>query len=325
MSLPKLILVVVDPAMHLTAGVRRAVELGRRSGARLHLLMTAFDSRIDATAELVDPEVERLARQQYIDVRLKWLGEYTAGLVGQGLRASCEVTWARKEYEAVIGKVLEGGADLVVKDLRRDLVLRRWSTIRTSDWRLARLCPVPLMLVQEDAPLLPSRVAAAVDPSHPGVRPADLDDRVVGAALPLAMTCGASLDLLHVFPYQRGNEGMAAKMDALIEELRRDDRLAFNRFADRHGVAPEQRLLLGGDMVAETLRHVETAGIDLLVIGSQYVSGFDRLLLGSNAEALVGQAACDLLIVRPGDFMPELARHHALEALQRHEAQRSAN
>ncbi len=317
MSLPKLILAVVDPAMQITAGAHRAVELARRSGARLHLFMSVFDARIDATAELVDPEVERLARQQFIDVRLNWLAEWTAGLVSQGLRASCEVAWARKEHEAVIAKVLESGVDLVVKDLRRESVLRRWTSIRTSDWRLARLCPVPLMLVQDGARPLPSRLAAAVDPSHPDAHPEGLDDRVVQAALPLAMACGAALELLHVFPYHRADAGLAAKMDELIEELRRDDCVAFNQFADRHSVAPEQRVLLGGEPVAETLRHAELGHVELLVIGSQYLTGLDRLLLGSHAEAFVSQAACDLLIVRPDDFGRELARHGALDALQK--------
>ncbi|THD03134.1 hypothetical protein B1810_11150 [Panacagrimonas perspica] len=286
--------------------------------------MPTFNPRIDATAELVDPEVEQLARQQFIDIRLRWLAQWTADLVSQGLRATCEVTWARKEYEAVIGKVLEIGVDLVVKDLRRDSVLHRWSAIRSSDWRLTRLCPVPVMLVQADAPLLPSRIAAAVNPTHPEAHPAGLDDRVVKTALPIAMTCGASLELLHVFPYRREDEGMAAKMDELIGELREEDRLAFNRFADRNSVPQEQRMLLGGDPVTETLRHTETAGIGLLVIGSRYRSGLDRFILGSNAEALVSQATCDLLVVRPEDFGRELTRHRALEALERHEAARTA-
>ena len=62
MSLPQQILALVDPTMHQTAATRRAVELARRCGARLHLLMVAFDERIDATAELVDPEIANLAR-----------------------------------------------------------------------------------------------------------------------------------------------------------------------------------------------------------------------------------------------------------------------
>lgn len=311
MSLPQSILAVVDPSMRSTAATRRAVELARRSGARLLLFMPVFDARIDATAELVDPEVERLARQQFIDLRLKWLAGWTAELVRDGLRASCEVAWARAMHTAVIARALEIEADLVVADLRREALMRRWSAIRTSEWRLARLCPVALMLVQEDAPLLPSRIAAAVDPSHPQARPVELDDRVVHAALPLAMATGAALELLHVFPHRAADEGLNAKMDELIEELRREDSEAFAQFADRHSVSPEQRMLLEGNPVVEVLRHADTAKLDLLVIGSQYRSGLDRLVMGSNAEAMVAQAACDVLIVRPSGYREAYARRNA--------------
>lgn len=308
MSLPQLILAVVDPAMRQSAATRRAVELARRCGARLHLLMVAFDARIDATAELVSPDVERLARDHFIEQRLRWLAEWTAELVAHKLRASCEVLWAKATYEAVIDKALELSPDLVVADLHRDSFLRRWSVVRTADWRLARLCPVPLMLVQSEAPSLPALVAAAVDPSHPHARATELDARVVQAALPMAMACGAPIELVHVFPHRHGSEGLAAEVDALFERLRREDSAAFHEFAQARSVPAESRVLLEGDPVEELLRHAERRDVGLLVIGSQYRHGLDRLLLGSHAEALIAQAGCDLLLVRPDGFAAELAR-----------------
>ena len=307
MKQPELILAIVDPEMHQSAATRRAIELARRCGARLHLCMPVFDLRIHATADLVDPEVEQLARQQYIDQRMRWLAEWSAELASQNIRTSCEVLWARKAHEAVIETVRELSPDLVVKDLRRESFLRRWSTIKTSDWRLIRLCPVPLMLVQEDAPILPVRVAAAVDPVHPQARPTELDDRVVRTALPMAMAANAELELIHVFPYRRDDEGMSVKMDEVIERLRREDTDAFASFARGYSVPAERRVLLGGDPVKELLEHVEASGVDLLVIGSQYRGGFERLLLGSNAESLISHANCDLLLVRPDGFTGEPA------------------
>lgn len=316
MSLPQTILAVVDPAMCQTAATRRAVELARRCGARLHLLMVAFDAHIDATAELVDPEVERLARERYIDLRLRWLAGWTADLVAYPLRATCEVVWAKSLHEAVIARVLEQSPDLVVADLHRDTFLRRWSVVRSSDWRLARLCPAPLMLVQADAEMLPALVAAAVDPSHPQARPTELGERVVRAALPLAMACGAAIELVHVFPHRRRLEGLDAGTGELIERLRGEDRAAFHAFADQHSVPLESRVLLENDPVEELLHYTERRDVGLLVIGSQYRRGLDRLLLGSHAEALIAQAGCDVLVVRPDGFALELARHRTPDALQ---------
>lgn len=312
MSLPQQILALVDPSMHQTAATRRAVELARRCGARLHLLMVAFDERIDATAELVDPEIANLARARYIDERLHWLAEWSVELTAQELRVTCEVQWAKSLHDAVIAKVLEIKPDLVVGDLHRESFLRRWSVIRSSDWRLARLCPAPLMLVHPDAAILPALVAAAVDPSHPQARAAGLDERVVQIALPIAMAAGAPIELVHVFPHHRQNDRLSAKMDELIEQLRAEDRAGYWTFADQHSVPTESRVLLDGDPVEELLRYAERRDVGLLVIGSQYRRGLDRLLLGSHAEALIAQAACDILLIRPDGFLEDLQRHHAL-------------
>lgn len=311
MSLPKSILCVVDPAMEKTAAVRRAVELARRSGAQLHLLMVVFDLRIDATAELVDPEVSRLARERYVEQRARWLNDLSTSLTELKARVSCEVVWARKVHEAVVAKVAERAPELVVKDLHRQDVLRRWSVLSSDDSRLARICPAPLMLVQPDSRAGFARVAAAVDPAHPAAREAGLDDAIVRMALPMAMVAGASLELMHVLPYRPGREGLSVEIDELLERIRNENKAAFDQFADRYGVPPEQRVLMTGDVVGEVLRHVEGAEVDLLVIGTQYRKGLDRFLLGSHAESLVAQAPCDVLLVRPEGFAESMARSRA--------------
>lgn len=316
MKMPQQILVVVDAATYQTAASRRAIELARRTGARLHLWMPAFDERIDATAELVHPDVERRARGQFIEERLRPLAAWTAELVSQGLRATCEVVWAKAAQDALLAAVLELSPDLVVKDLQRESFLRRWSVIRNADWRMARTCPAPLMLVQPESPVLPARIAAAVDPAHPNAHPSELDERVVQTALPLALAANATLELLHVFPYRPQDEGLSAKMDELIEQLRREDAEAFARFAEKFSVPQDRRVLLGGQAVVELVKHAEESGVGLLVIGSQYRTGFDRFLLGSTAEGVIAQAGCDLLLVRPDRFAAELARHVDVDTLK---------
>ena len=321
MNMPRSILAAVDPEMRPSASTRRAIELSRRTGARLHLCMPVYDARIDATAERVDPEVARLAREQFIGTRLRWLAEWTAELAAQNLRASCEVVWARAPHEALLVRVLEQAPDLVVKDLEHDSFLGRWPVIQTSIWRLLRTCPSPLMLVQPDAPLMPSRLAAAVDPSHPNARSSGLDDCVVKTALPLAMVTNATLDLVHVFPFRREDAGMSAKLDAVVDEVRAEDRRIYNEFAERHSVPRDRRVLLGGSPAVEILGHVQAHSIDLLVLGSEYRGAWDRFLLGSTAESLIAQATCDLLLVRPEGFAAQLSRHMDLDVLRaRHES-----
>lgn len=316
MDMPRSILAAVDSGMRPSAATRRAIELSRRTGARLHLLMPVYDARIDATSERIDAEVARLASDQFIGTRLRWLADWTAELAAQNLRASCEVVWARASHEALLARVLEQAPDLVVKDLEHDSFLGRWPVIRTTIWRLLRTCPSPLMLVQPDAPLMPSRLAAAVDPSHPNARSSGLDDRVVKAALPLAMVANATLDLVHVFPFRREDSGTSAKLDEVVDEVRTEDRRIYNEFAERYSVPRDRRVLLGGSPAVEILNHAQAHSIDLLVLGSEYRGAWDRFLLGSTAESLISQAGCDLLLVRPEGFARQLAKHMDLDALR---------
>ncbi|HKY90038.1 MAG TPA: universal stress protein [Nevskiaceae bacterium] len=313
--MPQSILVVVDASMRETPAVHRAVELARRAKARLHLCMPAFDRRIDAAAELVHPDVERMAREQYFNERLRWITGVTSELASRGVNATCEVIWTPLMHDAVIAKVLEFGHDLVVRDLEPEPFLGRWTSVRSTDWKLARLCPVPLMFVKPSSAIMPRQIAAAVDPGHANARASGLDDRVLEFGLPLALAADARLALVHVFPHRREDVGMSAKMDELLDTMREADRQAFDAFADRHSVPKDRRVLLGGRSAEELCRFVEEKGIELLIVGSEYRGGIDRFFLGSTAEQLVAHAPCDLVLVRPDGFGATLARHRDLEAL----------
>lgn len=315
MSMPKVILAVVDGEMRQTAATHRAVELARRSGAQLHLCMPAFDRRIDATAELVDPEVSRLAKDHFVDQRMRWLADWSAELVTQKVRANCDVIWGPAAHDAILAKTLELDPDLVIVDLETESFLRQWTAVKPSVWKLARLCPAPLMLVKEGSSLVPSRVAAAVDPYQAQARSTDLDERVLQAALSIAVVCDARLDLAHVFPFRPADEHMSAKLDELIESQRETDRKLFTEFADRHSVPADRRFLMGGRTVLELFGHVEKHQVGLLVLGSEYRGSIERFFLGGTTESLLAQAPCDLLLVRPADFRKALEKHRDLDAL----------
>lgn len=311
MSLPRLILVVVDPDLRQTAATDRAIDLALRSGARLHLLLPVFDPRIDATAELVDPGVERNARQALVARCHRWLAEWTEKLISQQMRVTCEVVWARLAHEAVVVAALAMAPDLVIKDLVHSPVLHGRTAISSSDWRLARRCPFALMLVQQRSTTGPCRVAVAVDPGRSQLNESGLDERVMQSALPLALLLDGSLELIHVFPSLQANREPAPALDDVVARLQRNDVEAFTRFAKRHRVPAERCTLLIGEPVHAILQHVEDRGIGLLVIGSQYWEGLDGLSLGSNAEALFAHAECDLLLVRPQGFAANVANASA--------------
>lgn len=304
----KRILSVVGPRMEPSPATRRATELARRSGARLDLFMPVYDRDIDAAQNLTEPDVARRALEHFVDERSRWLTEFARELADRGLDVSGEVSWSREPYKAIIDRALDDSPDLVVADLKRDDFLHRWSTVRTTDWRLSRLCPVPLMLVQSASSATLHRVAAAIDPTHPGAHPSGLDDQVITVGLAMAKMLEEQLEVLHVFPYLSADASDKRELNTLAKRLRLEHENAFSSFADRHTIPRDHCKLLLGEPAESLAQHVASEQIDLLVIGSQYRSGLDRLLLGSHSEALIAQAPCDLLIVRPSGFADALKR-----------------
>ena len=69
------------------------------------------------------------------------------------------------------------------------------------------------------------------------------------------------------------------------------------RFAVAHDLAAAALNIRVGPVADEILRFSREIGADLIIVGSHGRRGIGRLL-GSNASAIVHQAACDVLTVR---------------------------
>lgn len=316
MNVLKLILVALDDPIRPTPASRRAVELARRTGAKLHLCMTVFDWSIDAASDMVDKKVGQLARKEFLDLRQQALAEYAAEQTASGLDVDFEVIWSGKPHDALLARVLDLRPDLVVKDVVRESLLGRWSTVRSSDWKLVRQCPAPLMLTRKSSVLLPKRIAVAVDPVRSESSVARLDERAMRAAVPIAMVAEAELQLVHVCKRRGRQLGDGHAINDYLDMLRKEDNAAYVDFAQHMGVPEENRVLLEGEAHHELLKFVESANVDLMVIGSEYRTGFERFMIGSTAEALISGSDCDLLLVRPDGFAETLQQYRDLEELR---------
>ncbi len=67
--------------------------------------------------------------------------------------------------------------------------------------------------------------------------------------------------------------------------------------ADREGV-PLDTLIMKGAPADALIRAGQARGSDLLILGSRGRSGLSRLIMGSVAEQVIGQARCPVLIVK---------------------------
>lgn len=307
------ILVVADPKPEGSPALRRAAGLARVSGASIELCSFVYDPLVAAPGELYGAEVLEHARRDLLQERTDWAAAQTVAWCEQGLRAEYDVLWTALPHEVLAAKVIAGGYGLVIKDVQRDDRLLRW--LHTSaDWKLLRYCPAPLMIVGALANGLPRRIAAAVDALQEMQHPAPLNDAIVGSALQLGRYCQAAVDLVSVFPGSTVPSANGRQLAALRQAAERDHRRSFEALADRLEVPEDCRHRPQGPVDQALARYVRRSHTDLLVLGSAYRSGFSRLLLGSTVEDVLMQVGCDVLLVRPPDFVDELRRHIDLDA-----------
>lgn len=308
MSQYRNITIIVDPAMKRTTAFHRGVELARKTGAALTLLLVDYNPAL-FRARFLDPELLQKAVRGYLGVRRQWLDKEVKALEADGVRATGIAAWHKPAYEEIARQVLEREPDLVIKDVEPTGRLSR-AMFTPADWHLMRMCPAPLMLVNEHSSSYPQRILAAVDPFDTHDKPSDLNDVVLQAALGMAYQCDAPVHVVHAYQYLPAAAPMGAETafaDArLFEQVREDHQREFVAFGKNHGI-PEERLhLLEGEPETVIAELAEDINADLVVLGSVERRGLKRVLMGSTAEDILGSIRSDVLVVKPEGFREAL-------------------
>ncbi len=140
------------------------------------------------------------------------------------------------------------------------------------------------------------RILIAVDESAFAARAADV-------GLELARSLEAEVAFIHVIDpslVSAPESGIpAGELIALAEQ---DGRRLLAAFAQRASSQPSPlEFIHVGKPAIEIVKAAKDWPADLIVIGSHGRGGFERLLLGSVAEAVMRQAVCPVLVVRAGE------------------------
>jgi nucleotide-binding universal stress UspA family protein len=131
-----------------------------------------------------------------------------------------------------------------------------------------------------------------------------LSDRALGYATGLGRLYGAEVEALHVFPVVYRMPGDVTYVEALVrldEDTRRTLFERLGRFLEpTKGSGVETRALLGeGDPATVILERALHNPIDLIVMGTHGLRGFDRWIMGSVAQRVLRKTACPVLTVPP--------------------------
>lgn len=245
----------------------RATQLARQHGAKLTML------------HVLDPSQSSEQHEQAHQALDRSLTQYAPP--GSELRLL-----SGKPSEVVLQQLQELGCDLLVLGAHHQ---RHDFFSGTSLDRIARNCPVPLLLVARDDFQPYQRALAAIDFSLCACSALGQGYRLLPES--------AELHALHVFEPDKGTpEQVDAQLRiqrALIDQLLEDE--AQNLPA--HGPKLSHSIMQDG--ILRTLQEqLKIRRSELLVLGSHGRSALSQALLGSLAQHFLHRAPCDILVVR---------------------------
>jgi universal stress protein E len=297
----RILVAIKDPGASTLPAVAKAARLARACGAHLelfHALKASIWANNSKAYETALQDLHQTQREQY----LQRLGRIAARLRLHEIAVSTSVEYDYPPHEAIIRRARAIGADLVVAGRSHGSGL-----LQLTDWELLRHCPVPVLLVKRSGPYRHPNVLAAVDPCHAHSKPEDLDQEILGTAQQIAHSLQGKLHAVHAYaPIVMGaaaasvNDGVAARLDGIAAA---DARTAFHRLMAGKDI-PGARSHLVGNLPVTAINNVaRKVHAQILVMGALSRTGLKRLIIGNTAERLLDQVPCDILIVKPDQFV----------------------
>jgi len=284
--------------------VEKAAWVAAAAGARIRLFSCSHDPRLTARLFL-SPDSLSAARADELRRRRARLEDLAGPLRERGLEVDVEVAWDAPLHAGILAEVSLSRPGLVVKEASwQESLMRR--LFSHTDWRLMQSCPVPVLLTHQAPWSAPRRVAAAIDPGHPGDPSAVMDHAILTLSERLAGWIGATLDAVHAYlPMDRAMLGAAAAGMPLAPpegvaglDMRAAAAEAVQSVIEGHALPKDAVHLLEGAAIDVVPAWCQSHGVDVLVVGVVSRSRLAEAVIGSTAERLLERVPSDLLAVR---------------------------
>lgn len=310
------ILVIIDPTAVHQPGFDRAIEICKRSGADLRLLICDRDpvqqGRLVASEKGLEnarAALEEKHRQQLDQLTTQAASE----LETDPASIATSVRWDYPLADAILHEIEEQDPDLVIKETHHHGPVSR-VLFSNTDRQLIQACAKPLWLVKSEVSMSPPRIVAAVARLNPSDANDSLDHRILLSAMQLTAELGGKLHVFHAYDVPNfGDEvilggsgaaipqpstamlhsshGLAADTESehrkAIEQLLRDCSIDDAELTLRAGL-PSQSIIDFADEIEASL----------VVMGASSRSTIERVLLGSTAEHALDRVPSDLLVVK---------------------------
>lgn len=304
------VLVVLDPTDHKQKALNRALELARKQPCKVTAFLSVYDFSYEMTTMLSGDERESM-RQAVIHDRELWVGELISDARHQGIDIDLKVVWHNRPFEAIVHEVLQQHFDLVIKGTHNHDILK--SMIFTpTDWHILRKCPCAVLLVKEHEWPEHGNIIAAVNAGSEQDHHQSLNQRVISNANAMAKVLQGKVHLVNAFPGtpvniaieipefnpQQYNSAMRRHHENAVAELAKQFNMLEQDTHVLEGMPEDIIPLLATELDAE-----------MVVIGTIGRTGLSAAIIGNTAEHLIDQLDCDVLALKPANFISPLDKH----------------
>ncbi|MCE8006436.1 universal stress protein [Aestuariivita sp.] len=306
----KKILVVVDEASVSDAVFERATWLAQANAAEL-TLVDIIDGEPGELSRLFAALPGRRAtevEEQVIAFHRTRVEDLAQPLREKGIAVETEVLNGAS-FIQIIRRVLRHGHDLVLKGAHRG---PDRPFLRAPDLHLLRKAPCPVWILNGETRAKSERIMAAVDPDPEDTVRDALNRMVMELATSLAQQDAAKLDVMNAWHVQEEStlrHGLVKmpedEIQAILsnEERKSTQRLdqlmsGFIEFSDLMRVLHIKGI--AADVIPE---HVDSEGIDTLVMGTLGRTGISGFFIGNTAETILNRVSCSVLAIKPMGFV----------------------
>lgn len=303
------VLVVVDPADERHKALNRALHMAKLSDARLTLFLSIYDFSYEMTTMLSSEERDTM-RSNLIADRKAWLTDLLADYDTTEVRIDIQVVWHNRPFEAIIETVLKGGHDLIIKGTQVTSSLQNL-LFTPTDWHLLRKAPCAVLLVKEHAWPQHGQIIAAVHGGSEEPHHHNLNNRIIEHASTMSEILHASVHLVNAYPGAPVNVAVEIPefdVTQYTEELQNHHQHKMRELGRQHNIPVAQQHISQGLPEQVIPDFSSKLDAELVVIGTIGRTGITAALLGNTAEHVLEQLDCDVLAIKPQDFVSPLAK-----------------
>jgi nucleotide-binding universal stress UspA family protein len=274
------ILVCTDGSPDSEGAITAALNLAKTTGSTLYLLEVLFylaGYELQAPDTLAPPMVNLELMQAQETAAKERLEAWKAEAAGEGVTLEPRVRSASSAYEGILEEAGELRPDLIIMGRHGYTGLTRL-LMGSVTARVIGHSPCNVLVVPREVPLSFKRLLVASDGSP-------FSDAAWTEALSLAKTMGSELvgvsvaasdrDIPAATQVVRGLEESASQQGIVLDTM-----IPMGR--------PEEGIVKAADFKAASL----------IIVGSHGRTGIKRLLMGSVAERVIGDAKCPGLVVK---------------------------